>query len=142
MPRNLLTALAILCLFGVGLCGGAMAANVKGEAQVRAPAGAKVQYQHHGIWLARHGYVALLIDTIEFGEISGIHHGTHNLGKWYWLSLGYTPAGPEIWNAIRALDYLETRPEVDPKRYIAVLNGSREEIFRVSVYSKPSMSTT
>jgi cephalosporin-C deacetylase-like acetyl esterase len=80
------------------------------------PAGAKVHYQHHGIWLARHGYVALLIDTIEFGEISGIHHGTHDLEKWYWLSLGYTPAGPEIWNAIRALDYLETRAEVDPKR--------------------------
>ena len=80
------------------------------------PAGAKIQYQHHGIWLARHGYVAFLIDTIEFGEIPGIHHGTHDLEKWYWLSLGYTPAGPEVWNAIRALDYLEMRPEVDPKR--------------------------
>jgi hypothetical protein len=33
-------------------------------------------------------------------------------------------------------------PAVDPKRHIAVLNGSREEIFRVAVYSKPSMSTT
>lgn len=80
------------------------------------PAGAKIQYQHHGIWLARHGYVAFLIDTIEFGEIAGIHHGTHDLEKWYWLSLGYTPAGPEVWNAMRALDYLETRPEVDPRR--------------------------
>ncbi len=35
---------------------------------------------------------------------------------WYWLSLGYTPAGPEVWNAIRALDYLETRPEIDAKK--------------------------
>jgi hypothetical protein len=34
------------------------------------------------------------------------------------------------------------KPEADPKRHIAVLNGSREEIFRVPVYSKPSMSTT
>ena len=34
------------------------------------------------------------------------------------------------------------KPAVDPKRHIAVLNGSREEIFRVPVYSKPSMSTT
>src|ERR1700730_14157898 len=33
------------------------------------------------------------------------------------------------------------KPAVDPKRHIAVLNGSREEIFRVPVYSKPSMST-
>jgi hypothetical protein len=34
------------------------------------------------------------------------------------------------------------KPEVDPERHIAVLNGSREEIFRVPVYSKPSMSST
>ncbi len=80
------------------------------------PAGAKVQYQHHGIWLARSGYVALLLDTNEFGEVPGLHHGTHDLEMWYWLSLGFTPAGPEVWNAMRALDYLETRPEVDPKR--------------------------
>jgi hypothetical protein len=57
-----------------------------------------------------------VLDTIEFGEVPGIHHGTHVLGMWYWQSLGYTPAGPEVWNAIRALDYLETRPEVDAKR--------------------------
>jgi cephalosporin-C deacetylase-like acetyl esterase len=80
------------------------------------PWGAKVHYQHHGIWFARHGYVALLIDTIEFGEVPGLHHGTHDLGMWYWHSLGYSPAGPEVWNAIRALDYLETRPEVDPRK--------------------------
>jgi hypothetical protein len=29
------------------------------------------------------------------------------------------------------------RPAVDLKRHIAILNGSREEIFRVPVYSKP-----
>ena len=80
------------------------------------PFGAKVQYQHHGIWLAQHGYVAFLIDTVEFGEIPGIHHGLHDLNMWNWLSLGYSPAGPEVWNAIRALDYLMTRSEVDPAR--------------------------
>jgi hypothetical protein len=34
------------------------------------------------------------------------------------------------------------KPAVDPKRHTAVLNGSREQIFSVPVYSKPSMSTT
>jgi hypothetical protein len=34
------------------------------------------------------------------------------------------------------------RPAVDPKRHIAVLNGLREQIFSVPVYSKPSTSTT
>jgi hypothetical protein len=33
------------------------------------------------------------------------------------------------------------KPAVDPERHIAVLNGSREQIFSVPVYSKPSMST-
>jgi cephalosporin-C deacetylase-like acetyl esterase len=80
------------------------------------PHGAKVDYQRHGIWFAQNGFVALLLDTIEFGEIPGIHHGTHNLEMWYWLSLGYTPAAVEVWNAIRALDYLEARTEVDRSR--------------------------
>src|SRR4051794_21479235 len=30
------------------------------------PWGAKVQYQHHGVWLARHGYAAFVLDTVEF----------------------------------------------------------------------------
>jgi hypothetical protein len=34
------------------------------------------------------------------------------------------------------------KPAVDPERHIAVLNDSREEIFKVPVYSKPSISTT
>ena len=33
-----------------------------------------------------------------------------------WYSRGYTPAGVETWNAMRAIDYLETRPEVDKNR--------------------------
>jgi cephalosporin-C deacetylase-like acetyl esterase len=78
--------------------------------------GAKVEYQDRAIWFASHGYTCLVLDTLEFGEVPGIHHGTHNLNMWNWLSLGYTPAGVEVWNAIRALDYLGTRPEVDPKR--------------------------
>jgi hypothetical protein len=32
------------------------------------------------------------------------------------------------------------KPAVDPERRIAVLNESREHIFSVPVYSKPSMS--
>jgi hypothetical protein len=78
--------------------------------------GNKVTYQHHAVWFAEHGYVCLVIDTLQLGELQGLHHGTHHLKMWWWQTLGYTPAGIECWNAIRALDYLETRPEVDPKR--------------------------
>ncbi|HEX5242474.1 MAG TPA: prolyl oligopeptidase family serine peptidase, partial [Tepidisphaeraceae bacterium] len=78
--------------------------------------GNKTFYQHHGEWFARNGYVCLVIDSLELGEIEGIHHGTYNLGMWWWQSRGYTPAGVEAWNGIRALDYLCSRKEVDPSR--------------------------
>ena len=79
--------------------------------------GNKVAYQHHGAWFARNGYVCLILDTLQLGEIQGIHHGTYNQGQWWWNSRGYTPAGVEAWNSIRALDYLQTRPEVDPAKF-------------------------
>jgi cephalosporin-C deacetylase-like acetyl esterase len=80
------------------------------------PLGAKFSYQDRAIWFASHGFTCLVLDTLEFGEVAGVHHGTHDLNQWHWLSLGYTPAGTEVWNAMRALDYLETRPEVDKRR--------------------------
>jgi len=51
------------------------------------------------------------------GEIEGLHHGTYRERMWWWNSRGYTPAGVEAWNSIRALDYLATRPEVDANRF-------------------------
>ncbi len=78
--------------------------------------GNKVGYQHHGGWYARNGYACLTIDTLQLGEIEGLHHGTHREGMWWWQARGYTPAGVEAWNCIRALDYLESRPEVDKNR--------------------------
>lgn len=79
--------------------------------------GNKVNYQHHGTWFAKNGYTCLTIDTLQLGEIEAIHHGTHNLNRWWWNSRGYTPAGVEAWNEIRALDYLETRDEVDKEKF-------------------------
>lgn len=78
--------------------------------------GAKVNYQHHPAWFARNGYVCLILDTVQLGELEGIHHGLHTYQRWWWQSRGYTPAGVETWNGIRAIDYLLTRPEVDPDR--------------------------
>ncbi|MDW8354340.1 MAG: alpha/beta hydrolase [Bryobacterales bacterium] len=80
------------------------------------PYGAKVRYQRHGISLAKNGYVALILDPIQIAETFGLHHGVYSQEMYDWYSRGYTPAGVEVWNAIRAVDYLETRSEVDKNR--------------------------
>ena len=78
--------------------------------------GNKAAYQHHGMWFASNGYVCFVIDTLQLGEIAGKHHGTYNLGRWWWHSRGYTPAGVECWNGIRAIDYLTSRADVDAEK--------------------------
>jgi cephalosporin-C deacetylase-like acetyl esterase len=89
--------------------------------------GNKSAYQDQGLWFAHHGYVCLILDTLQLGEIPGRHHGTYGIRanrdkngqaetRCWWHSRGYTPAGVECWNGVRAIDYLLTRPEVDPER--------------------------
>jgi len=78
--------------------------------------GNKVAYQRHGCWFAANGYVCLTIDSLQLGEIESIHHGTYRYGMWWWNNRGYSPAGVEAWNCVRAIDYLQSRPEVDPER--------------------------
>jgi cephalosporin-C deacetylase-like acetyl esterase len=89
--------------------------------------GNKSAYQDQGLWFAHNGYVCLVLDTLQLGEIPGRHHGTYGIRasrdkkgeaetRFWWHCRGYTPAGVECWNGVRAVDYLLTRPEVDPER--------------------------
>ncbi len=80
------------------------------------PYGDKVAYQRHGISFAKNGYVAFILDSIQIAETFALHHGVGGQEMYDWYSRGYTPAGIEVWNAMRAIDYLETRPEVDRNR--------------------------
>ena len=76
-------------------------------------------YQYHPIMWARRGYVCLIVDTIEQSDNPGEHHGC-NMGRLDgYLSLGYTPAGGEALNSIRALDVLAADEHVDPGRLAA-----------------------
>lgn len=88
---------------------------VCGHAQ-RGRNGNKTAYQSHGIWYAKHGYICLIVDTLQRGEIKAIHHGTYREERWWWYSRGYTSAGVEGWNGIRGIDYLISRTDVDPDR--------------------------
>ncbi len=95
--------------------------------------GNKTAYQDHGIWFATHGYVCLAYDTLQLGEIGATHHGTYRYERWWWHSAGYTPAGVECWNAIRGIDYLQSRPEVDPERIGATgISGGGAATFWIS----------
>ena len=58
----------------------------------------------------------MIIDPIQIAETYGLHHGVYNQEMYEWYALGYSPAGVETWNAIRAIDYLESRSEIDANR--------------------------
>jgi len=78
--------------------------------------GNKTAFQSHGMWFARHGYICLMVDSLQLGEIAAIHHGTYREQRWWWHARGYTPAGVECWNGVRGIDYLLSRDDVDHER--------------------------
>lgn len=73
----------------------------------------KVSYQTHPRKFAQLGFVCLIIETIQWGEVYGDHWGCYARGWFHWYSRGYCPGGVELWNAMRGLDLLCARPEVD-----------------------------
>ncbi len=96
--------------------------------------GHKAFMQDHGMWFAKNGYVCIILDTIERGELPGrSHHGLYREERWWWLSAGFTMAGLETWNGIRAIDYLVGRPDVDATRITATgLSGGGSMTFFVA----------
>ena len=76
----------------------------------------KSYYAPHGAWFASHGIAALVMDNIEAGEIQTTHHGVYSHAWFHWYSRGYSPLATELLNAIKAVDYLAGRPDLDPKR--------------------------
>ncbi|MEA3224489.1 MAG: acetylxylan esterase [Planctomycetota bacterium] len=81
-------------------------------------------YQSVGALLALNGMVALVFDPIDQGErgqmlsqwpslSSTKAHTTLGVGS---MLLGRNTARFEIWDGMRAIDYLQSRPDVDPTR--------------------------
>ncbi len=83
-------------------------------------------YQRGCVLLAKNGFVVLCYDPIEQGEryqkldknakpLTGGTRG-HNAANISSMPLGRNAATYRIWDGIRGIDYLQTRPEVDPQR--------------------------
>lgn len=83
-------------------------------------------YQYCWINLARRGFAVLTYDPIGQGERLGYLKEDQSPRFWgttehtqlgtLALLLGYSFARDEIWDGIRALDYLESRPDIDKAR--------------------------
>jgi len=65
------------------------------------------------ITFARMGYVAFAYDMAGYGDNLRIPHRWGDPRTWLW---GATPLGLQLWNSIRALDFLAALPDVDPER--------------------------
>ncbi len=84
---------------------------------------AAIAYQRVSALLARHGMAALCYDPLgqgerhqvllESGQTSSPHHNILGVSC---IPLGTNFAQFRIWDGMRALDYLASRPEVDPTR--------------------------
>jgi len=93
----------------------------------------KVHYQAHPAKFARLGFVCLIIETIQFGEVYGEHWGCYARGWFNWYSRGYDPAGVELWNAIRGIDLLASRSEVDPEKIgVTGISGGGSQSFYIA----------
>ena len=91
--------------------------------------GAKSSEQVRGrcVQMARMGLVAMAIDAFgspgegnERGRLGG-HWDNRELAEGpsgYLFATGISVAGISVWDAVRAIDYLVARPEVDPERIV------------------------
>jgi dienelactone hydrolase len=73
------------------------------------------EVQSRSIKLAKMGFVVLAYDAIGHGE-RNISGNSHHEAGYALLPLGETVTGWMVWDSMRAIDYLQSRPDVDPAR--------------------------
>jgi dienelactone hydrolase len=66
-----------------------------------------------GMNLARQGYVAFLWDMVGYNDTLQLPHLFGSPAEQLW---GFGPFGIQLWNGIRAIDFVESLDDVDPKR--------------------------
>jgi dienelactone hydrolase len=96
--------------------------------------------QHYALELARRGYVTMVFDALCFNErqdaAGSLKDGDYERYEaMYRIAEGKCLQGKYVWDARRALDYLETRPEVDATRLgmIGHSLGGQETLFTTAI---------
>lgn len=69
-----------------------------------------------GANFARNGFVVLAYDMLGYNDTVQAPHDFTGPAYQLW---SFTPLGLQLWNSIRALDFLASLPEVDPQRIAA-----------------------
>jgi len=88
--------------------------------------GGRDGYHQHPLSYAAHGYVAINLPGLggegKLGGGMGCGHKGPYYNAYHWFNTGYNPAGAEVWDTIRAVDYLLSlqdektgKPLVDPQ---------------------------
>ena len=117
---------AVLCLPGHG-SGVASDVGILPDGRQLAVGEGDEYHAMFALQCVAHGYPTFAIEQIGFGErrresykAMGPHHTSCHTDSMAALMLGETMIGWRVWDAFRALDYLQTRPEVDPARLITM----------------------
>lgn len=71
--------------------------------------------QSRCIALARKGYAVLTYDPISQGERAWLGRGNHDTLRRKTILAGMEVSGLMVWDSMRAIDYLTSRPEVNPE---------------------------
>ncbi|MCZ2156722.1 MAG: hypothetical protein LC114_22930, partial [Bryobacterales bacterium] len=66
-----------------------------------------------GINMAKQGYVVFAYDMVGYNDTPQVEHRFTGNRVQLWQ---FTPLGLQLWNSIRVVDFLESLPDVDPKR--------------------------
>jgi cephalosporin-C deacetylase-like acetyl esterase len=102
----------------------------------------KAHYQTHPRKWAQLGFVCLIIETIQWGEVLGDHWVCYARGWFHCYSRGYNPGGVEVWNGIRGIDLLCARDDVDASKIgVTGISGGGSQSFYLGAIDKRIKAT-
>jgi hypothetical protein len=128
---------AILCLPGHGRGVDSIVGIAEDNSQRKLDEPAEYQ-KDFALQCVAHGYPAFAIEQISFGhrrdaeaQRAGGSTSSCTRDSMAALMLGETMTGWRVWDAMRALDYMVTRPEVDPQRLatMGISGGGMTSLF-------------